>query len=105
MSHPDLNHLLDSLLPFAEHMLAEHGEFFPFGRTMKPDGEIVAVSAFDSDDHPPSESVIDLMTQVFKQQARRGQLRAAGICYDTRTTPPGQTEKCDAVCATMEHLG
>ncbi len=109
MSHPDLNQLFDSLLPLAERMLAEHGEFFPFGGTMKPDGEIATVSAdaarllSDGGEHPPSQSVIDLMTQAFRQQARSGQLRAAGICCDTRTAPPGQTEKCDAVCASMEH--
>jgi hypothetical protein len=48
MAHPDLNQLLNSLLPFAERTLAEHGEFFPFGTAMKPDGEIVAVSAYES---------------------------------------------------------
>ena len=87
MAHPDLNQLLNSLLPFAERTLAEHGEFFPFGTTMKPDGEIVAVSACDRDERPPSQSVIDLLTHAFRQQARNGDLRAAGICYDARTTP------------------
>jgi hypothetical protein len=103
MSHPDLEQLLNSLLPFAERMLAEHGEFFPFGGAMKPDGEIVAVGTYDGDEHPPSSSVIERMTEIFRQQARRSQLRAAGICYDARTIPPGQSEKCDAVCASMEH--
>jgi hypothetical protein len=103
MAHPDLNQLLNSLLPFAERMLAEHGEFFPFGRTMKPDGEIAAAGAYDGDEHPPSQSVIDLLTQAFRQEARNGELRAAGICHDVRTIPPGQSEKCDAICASMEH--
>jgi uncharacterized protein DUF2569 len=103
MSHPDLDQLLNSLLPFAERMLAEHGEFFPFGGTMKPDGEIVAVGASDGNEHPPSQNVIDVMTQALRRQARSGQLRAVGIVYDARTTPPGQTQKCDAVCASMEH--
>jgi len=103
MLHADLNQLLNSLLPFAERMLAEHGEFLPFGRTLKPDGEIEAVAAYDSDEHPPSQIVIDLMTRVLRRQAQSGQFRAVGICYDSRTIPPGQTEKCDAVCASMEH--
>ena len=102
MSHPDLNQLWNSLLPSAERTLAEYGEVHPFGGTMKRDGEIVAVRVED-DESPPSESVVDLMTQAFRQQARSGQLRAAGIWYDGRTTPPGQTVKCDAVCASMEH--
>jgi hypothetical protein len=104
MPHPDLDRLFNSLLPFAERMLADQGEFSPFGGSMKPDGEIVAAAAFDGSEHPPSQDAIDLMTQAFRRQARSGELRAAAICYDGRTTPPGQTEKCDAVCASMEHL-
>jgi hypothetical protein len=103
MSHPDLNQLLDSLLPLAERMLAERGEFPPFGGTMNQTGEIVAVGACDVKEHPPSQNVIEIMTKTLRQRARSGQLRAVGLCYDARTVPPGQTEKCDAVCASLEH--
>jgi hypothetical protein len=103
MSHPDLNQLLDSLLPHAERMLAERGEFSPFGGAMNQAGELMAVSGYDVRAHPPSQNVIELMTQTLRQRARSGQLRAVGICYDGRKTPPGQTEKCDAVCASVEH--
>jgi hypothetical protein len=103
MSHPDLNQLLDSLLPLAERMLAEHGEFPPFGRTMNQAGEVVALGGYDGKEHPSSQNVIEIMSQTLRQRARSGQLRAVGICYDGRTTPPGRTEKCDAVCASVEH--
>jgi hypothetical protein len=103
MANPDLNQLLSALLPFAEQMLAKHGEFLPFAMAMKPNGEIEAVGAYDGDEHPPPQTLIELTTLAFKQQAREGQIRAAGICYDVRTVPPGHTEKCDAVCASLEH--
>jgi hypothetical protein len=103
MSHPDLNQLLDSLLPLAERMLAERGELPPFGGIMNQTGEIVALGAYDGKEHPRSQNVIEVMTQTLRQRARSGQLRAVGICYDGRTTPPGRTEKCDAVCASLEH--
>ncbi len=105
MSHPDLDQLLNALLPFAQQMLAKHGEFYPFGSSMKPAGEIVAVGvgAHDGGEYPPSQRLIDQMTGAFRQQASAGQLRAAGICYDVRTIPPGQTEKCNAICAGLEH--
>jgi hypothetical protein len=103
MSHPDLNQLLDSLLPLAERMLAERGDFPPFGGIMNQAGEIVAVGARDGEEHPPSQKVLELMTQTLRQRTRSGQLRAVGICYDGCTIPPGQTEKCDAVCASLEH--
>ena len=29
MAHPDLNLLMESLLPFAEQILSKNGEFYP----------------------------------------------------------------------------
>jgi len=42
MAHPDLDQLLNAVLPFAQQMLSKHGEFFPFGASMTIDGEIIA---------------------------------------------------------------
>ncbi|MEA2711218.1 MAG: hypothetical protein QOF78_3819 [Phycisphaerales bacterium] len=39
MANPDLDELLNALIPFAQQMLAEHGEFFPFGASMDAKGE------------------------------------------------------------------
>lgn len=57
----------------------------------------------EDDDHPPSESLIDLLTETFKNQAARGGLRATGICYDVLTVPPGEDQKRDAICCGLEH--
>lgn len=103
MAHPDLNELLNALLPFAQQMLAEHGEFYPFGSTMTVEGEIVAQGASIGEEHPKSQPLIELLTEAYRQQALNGEIRAAGICYDVRTIPPGQTEKTDAVCLALEH--
>jgi hypothetical protein len=94
---------LNAILPFAQQMLAKHGEFYPFGSTMKTGGEIVAEGATDGHDHPESQALIDLLTQAFRNEAVAGQIRAAGICYDVRTIPPGQVEKTDAICVGLEH--
>jgi hypothetical protein len=103
MASADLNELLNALLPFAERMLTEHSEFFPFAATMKPDGETTAVGAYDGDEHTPSQVLIDLLADSFRRQAQNEEIKAAGICYDVRTIPPGQNEKCDAVCCSLEH--
>ena len=103
MAHPDLDSLLNFILPFAQQMLGKHGEFYPFGSTMKTGGEIVAEAASEGHDHPASQTFIDLLTRAFRNEAAAGQIRAAGICYDVRTTPPGQTEKTDAICVGLEH--
>ena len=103
MAHPDLDKLLNATLPFGTQMLEKHGEFFPYGATMTSAGEITAEAAYDGTEQPPSQALIDLMTKAFRQKATAGQIRAACICFDVRTIPPGQTEKTDAICASIEH--
>jgi hypothetical protein len=104
MAHPELDELFNMLVPFAKTMLREYGEFYPFGAFMSSSGEIQWVGAkMEDDDHPPSESLIDLLTETFKNQAARGGLRAAAICYDVLTIPPGEDQKRDAICCGLEH--
>jgi hypothetical protein len=103
MAHPDLDQLLNAVLPFAKQMIEKHGEFYPFGSTMLLDGNINSDAAYDGNEHPLSQDVIDMLTRSFHQQAIDGKLRAAGICYDVRVIPPGQAIKTDAVCISLEH--
>jgi hypothetical protein len=103
MPHPDLDQLLNALLPFAQQMLAKHGEFFPFGSAMGADGKIDAHTAYDGTEPPPSQQLIDALTRIFRQQAAVGKIRAAAICCDVRIIPPGQSEKTDAICVSAEH--
>lgn len=104
MAHSELDALFDTLLTFAKTMLREHGEFYPFGAVMTSGGEIQQVGVkMEGDDHPPSQPLIDSLTEAFKKQARKGELRAAGICYDVLTVPPGEVQKRDAVCCGLEH--
>jgi len=84
MAHPDLNALFNAVLPFAKLMLSEQGEFFPFGATMSPNGEITHVGArIEDDERPPAQSLIDVMAKSFQRQAANGQLRA-----ETTPIPP-----------------
>jgi len=104
MAHPDLNELLNALLPMAQMLLQKQGEFYPIGAIMLSDGEIRHVGAkIEGDDHPPSQSLIDLLTERFRKEAAKGKLRAAGICYDVLTIPPGKDRKQDAICCGLEH--
>ncbi len=103
MAHPDLEKLLNALLPFAQQMLAKHGEFFPFGATVNLEGAVAMANVFDGDEHPLAQTVVDELTEALKAQATAGEIRAAAICYDGRVIPPDETEKCDAVCVGLEH--
>ncbi|HPD45553.1 MAG TPA: hypothetical protein P5279_04605 [Anaerohalosphaeraceae bacterium] len=103
MAHPDLDGLLNTLYPAAQQFLKKHGEFYPFGATVDKEGKTALVSPLTSDEHPASQEVIDQLTRAFCDAARKGLIRASGLCYDARVIPPGQTEKCDAICAQVEH--
>jgi hypothetical protein len=103
MAHPDLDELLNTVIPFAQQTLAQYGEFYPFGASMAPDGTIALESAHTGEDQPQSQELIDMLTEGFRQAAAAAKLRAACICFDVRTIPPGETMKTDAVCISLEH--
>jgi hypothetical protein len=103
--HPDLDALLNDLLPFAERMHSENGEFYPFGGSITSDGRHISVGAKGSSDHPKSQELIDIMTHEFRSQAPDGKIRAAGICFDVRIVPPGQIDKTDAIQLALEREG
>jgi hypothetical protein len=104
MTHVDLNKVFDTVVSFAKLMLSEQDEFYPFGATMSADGEITNIgAAVEGGDHPASQVLIDLIAERFRQQATKREIRAAAICYDARTIPPGQAKKTDAICCGLEH--
>src|SRR5688500_18754236 len=103
MAKADLEELMNALVPFAQQMLAKAGEFYPFGVSMDVGGKIALATADTGEEKPASEQLIAMMTAGFQQGAREGRLKAAGICYDVRVTPPGSDKKTDAICAKIEH--
>ncbi len=102
MAHPDLNALLDDLLPFAKRLLDAQGEFYPFGGSITSDGRHISVGAKGESDRPKSKELIDLMTANFRSEASEGQIRAAGVCFDVRIVPPEQVDQTDAIQLALE---
>ena len=100
----DCEKLMNAMIPIAERMLSEYGEFYPYGGYMKPDGEIVHVGAKDEDDdHPKSKDLIYLLRRSFVDLAATGSCKATAIVFDVRIAPPGSKEKGDAVQLSLEH--
>ena len=95
--------LLNAVLPFAKKMLSEHGEFYPFGASMKPNGQVVQAAAYDGQEHPPSQALIDLIRESFRADAKKGAIIASATVYNVRTIPPGGNSKTDAVAVELDH--
>jgi len=96
-------HLLQALLPFAEQMLSEHGEFFPFAGALLPSGNIAPVTANDGREYPPSEDVIALLRVSLRERAETESFVASILVYDVRITPPEATGPTDAIAVELEH--
>jgi hypothetical protein len=101
MAHPDLDALLNALLPFAQEMLTKHGEFLPFGASISKKGDRSVAAGDAGVERPESQVVIELLIDGFRGARRK--LRAAGVCYDVLAVPPGEKRKTDAICARLEH--
>jgi hypothetical protein len=100
----DCNALLVAVIPFAEQMLGEFGEFFPFGATMAPDGEITASAAYDGKDTPTSADVIDWLKETFRSEASKGAIIATAIVYEVGLQS-AETGASNAIVAECDHAG
>jgi hypothetical protein len=94
---------MTAALPFAEQMLKEHGEFFPYGQALDSKGSIVAVGAHDGHEHPPSADVIRLLKQGFISGASTGKYQATALVYDVRVQLPNTGIKSDAIAVALDH--
>jgi hypothetical protein len=99
----DCEALMNSVLPFAEQMLSNHGEFLPFGGAMRPSGELVSVTGYDGDEHPRSLDLIRLIKDGFVEAARQGQFKATALVYDVRIKLPSAGDKSDAIAVSLNH--
>ena len=94
--------LLNYLLPFAERMLSEHGEFYPDAATMDAGGEVEAVSAA-GDERPDVGELLATIHTELRERAAAGAIRASGIAADVTLTDPDSGEVTDAVQLELDH--
>lgn len=71
--------LLAVLLPFARDAIAEHGDVYPFGATMLPDGELQAAQTWEGTGVPAADDVLDAVRAGLRTRADRGELLATGV--------------------------
>jgi hypothetical protein len=85
--------LLDAVLPMATKTLKEHGEFYPFGASLKQDGKVALAMAYGGREKPPSQPLIDILRDGFRADASTRKIIASAVVYDVRVIPPGTSEK------------
>jgi hypothetical protein len=96
--------LMNAVLPLAEKMLRQHGEFYPYGGYMKPDGTIVDVGADDPDtDRPKSKDLLYVLRSSFREMASAYQCKAVAVVFDVAVNLPNSNRKRDAIQVCIDH--
>lgn len=97
--------LASALLPFAEKMLTQYGEFFPYGGYMKLDGEIVLAGAKDPDiDRPNSNDLVNSLRDSFKEIAPIKRYKAVAIVFNVAVRLPGSNRNSNAIQICADHI-
>jgi hypothetical protein len=92
----DLDGLLNFTLPFAQEMLDDAGEFYPFGAAVDAHDEVRLLSGGpDLGEHPASTEVLAVLLNGLRNE--RDVLRAAAVVSDVRLADT------DAVRVELEH--
>jgi hypothetical protein len=95
--------LMNAALPFADQMLREHGEFFPFGGALNESGEIESIAAVDDSDRPASSELLGRLRSALAQAAKSGKYRATAVVYDVRVSRPPDGKLSEAVAVELDH--
>jgi hypothetical protein len=95
----DLDGLVDAVLPFGQQMLAEHGEFLPYGAMVSADGQVRMLAASHGEDQRPASTQL-LHTLYSAAQSTSTTTRAAAFVSDVRL---GGSTPSDAICVELEH--
>jgi hypothetical protein len=97
--------LLEAGFPFAQEMLEEHGEFYPFGALINADDSLNMVAGHEEGAKIPAETVVKNLMLGFLAGASEKQFRVVAV-FSNVTVGIGEgeeTEESSAILAGIEH--
>lgn len=95
--------LVNAVLPHAEGMLIEHGEFFPFGGAMTLDGDIAELAVEKEHQNSPVEVIVDALKTKLRGGADSNSYRATALVFPIQAELPGAGGEADAVAIALDH--
>lgn len=101
MINPDLERLLNDLVPFAERSLSDHGWFDPYGGTITVDTALEHVSV-EGDDESTAEELFNTLLVDLRRGAHEGVYVATAIFSDVQITVGGN--ELSAINVSLEHI-
>ena len=105
VSEQQLHELLMYCINFAQTMLKDSGEFYPFGANVTADGKLGAVGAHDGEEHPEPQALYQTLAGAFTAGARNGELLAVALAANVNVPPQFSAPFPDAVRVHLETSG
>jgi len=95
--------LINYSIDFAEKMLNENQEFYPFASTINLCGEHYATALWEGDDHPSSKTLLDNLEIMLEKQINLKEKRAYALVYDVKVQKENSGRIFDAIAIKLRH--
>lgn len=105
MPHPDVDRLLNLLLPLAQQMLTNTGAFFPLAAGLGEGGMPAMIPNPHGDGEQDIDQVLDGLMNALRAKAAAGEIGAGALCLDAWVVVPETGERSDAIELRIEHSG
>ena len=99
----DIERMIGYSVEFAENLLLDSGEYYPFGSKISSSGEFIPVSFFDEEEFTESQKIINELTYTFEEALSKKEVRAYCITYDVRVKNEKYSSAIDAILVSIKH--
>lgn len=100
-----LHELLTYCMQFAELMLRDAGEFYPFGATTGLDGQVRAVGGSDGTERPDPREIFAMLGESFAAEAGAGSILGAALAANVDVPADYEAPYPDALRVHLEAPG
>jgi len=95
--------LVNAVLPHAEGMLIAHGEFFPFGGALTPDGEFAELSVGEDFRDSSVEVIVEKLKSGLRDGVDSQNFRATALVFPIEAELSDNAGETEAVAIALDH--
>jgi hypothetical protein len=106
MATPEqLHELLKYCMDFGRTMLEDSGDFYPFGATIRTDGQVTAAGGYDGTERPTPTDIYRLLSDAFSKQVTEGSILAAALAANVNIPKEYSPPVSDGLRVQLEGSG
>jgi hypothetical protein len=99
----DRHKLVDYSIVFAEKLLIEFQEFFPFSATIDLDSNFIPTAFYDGNEHPSSQELFDQLKRLLDGQLNANEKRDYALTYNVSVRKDNRSDATDAIAIQIKH--